>query len=63
MKKQQSAIVSDVGMPAGWEMRFTVSGKAYYVDHNTRKTHWQLPDEINAGDSSGLLAIGDNSQL
>jgi len=30
-------------LPAGWEMRRTLEGKVYYVDHNTKTTHWNLP--------------------
>ncbi|CAG9580281.1 putative zinc finger protein 2 [Leishmania major strain Friedlin] len=32
-------------MPPGWEMAYTPNGEIYYIDHNTRTTHWQLPAE------------------
>lgn len=30
-------------LPPGWQMAYTQTGEAYYIDHNTRTTHWQLP--------------------
>lgn len=31
-------------LPSGWEMRFDeVTGRYYFVDHNTRSTQWQHP--------------------
>jgi len=30
-------------LPAGWEMRHTPEGRAYFVDHNTRTTTWVDP--------------------
>ncbi|KAJ8603633.1 hypothetical protein CTAYLR_007580 [Chrysophaeum taylorii] len=30
-------------MPAGWEEKRTVDGRVYYVDHNTKTTHWSAP--------------------
>ncbi len=30
-------------LPTGWEQKISPDGKAYYVDHNTRTTHWQPP--------------------
>jgi len=30
-------------IPKGWELRIDQLGKAYYVDHNTKTTHWELP--------------------
>ena len=30
-------------VPQGWEKRTDNSGRTYYVDHNTRTTHWKLP--------------------
>ncbi|KAG5496235.1 hypothetical protein JKF63_02536 [Porcisia hertigi] len=34
-------------MPPGWEMAYTPNGEIYYIDHNTRTTHWQLPVEYS----------------
>jgi len=30
-------------LPPGWEMRYDPNGIPYYVDHNTRTTHWNPP--------------------
>jgi hypothetical protein len=31
-------------LPPGWEARVDAStGRQFYVDHNTRQTHWSLP--------------------
>ena len=31
-------------LPEGWEMMVDpVSGRPFFVDHNTQTTHWQLP--------------------
>ena len=34
----------DSDLPPGWEMRRDPSGRDYYVDHNTRRTTWQRPN-------------------
>ncbi|KCV68463.1 hypothetical protein H696_04757 [Fonticula alba] len=34
---------NNVPLPRGWEMRRTPDGRPYYVDHNTRTTHWERP--------------------
>jgi hypothetical protein len=34
------------GLPAGWEMRKNDKGKTFYIDHNTRTTHWKPPSSI-----------------
>ena len=36
-------------LPSGWEKKFTAEGKPYYMDYNTKTTHWKLPD--SPGDS------------
>lgn len=30
-------------LPPGWQMAYTGQGEPYYIDHNTRTTHWRLP--------------------
>lgn len=30
-------------LPPGWEEAFMPDGRVYYLDHNTRTTHWALP--------------------
>ncbi|KAG2009924.1 ubiquitin-protein ligase, variant 2 [Coprinopsis cinerea AmutBmut pab1-1] len=32
-------------LPAGWERRLDPQGRTYYVDHNTRTTHWHRPNQ------------------
>jgi hypothetical protein len=32
-----------VQLPPGWQQAYTAEGQVYYVDHNTRTTHWQAP--------------------
>jgi len=45
-----------MSLPVGWEQRFTDEGVPFYVDHNTRQTHWTLPsDFLPASNSSGVL--------
>lgn len=37
----------DISLPAGWQQMWdTQNHRDYYVDHNTRTTHWQLPQVI-----------------
>ncbi|KAL7677376.1 hypothetical protein ACOME3_003612 [Neoechinorhynchus agilis] len=30
-------------LPPGWEMRIHTDGRAFYIDHNSRKTQWEDP--------------------
>ncbi|XP_072936483.1 E3 ubiquitin-protein ligase Su(dx) [Epargyreus clarus] len=36
-------------LPPGWEMRYDVYGRRYYVDHNTRSTSWERPQPLPMG--------------
>ncbi|CAK1549841.1 unnamed protein product [Leptosia nina] len=36
-------------LPHGWEMRYDVYGRRYYVDHNSRSTSWERPQPLPAG--------------
>lgn len=38
-------VMSPNGLPAGWEERKTMSGRVYYVNHNTKTTQWSRPGE------------------
>jgi len=40
-------------LPNGWEIKTTNDGLPYYVDHNSKTTHWNLPDAIIEGDGPG----------
>jgi hypothetical protein len=33
-------------LPEGWEQRSTPQGRPYYVDHKTKQTHWNLPNQM-----------------
>ena len=33
-------------LPAGWEAQRAPDGRTYYIDHNTRSTHWELPPSV-----------------
>ncbi|CBH18557.1 zinc finger protein 2 [Trypanosoma equiperdum] len=35
-----------VQLPPGWQMAYSVEGEVYYIDHNTRTTHWKIPQEV-----------------
>jgi E3 ubiquitin-protein ligase NEDD4 len=35
-------------LPQGWERRIDPHGRTYYVDHNTRSTHWQRPRPVTS---------------
>ncbi|EPY54216.1 HECT-type ubiquitin-protein ligase Pub3 [Schizosaccharomyces cryophilus OY26] len=35
--------ISNNDLPAGWEQRYTNTGRPYFVDHNTRTTTWVDP--------------------
>ncbi|EAN81267.1 putative zinc finger protein 2 [Trypanosoma cruzi] len=35
-----------VQLPVGWQMAYSAEGDPYYIDHNTRTTHWQIPAEV-----------------
>lgn len=30
-------------LPPGWQISYTTDGKPYYIDHNTKTTHWTIP--------------------
>uniref|UniRef100_A0A146M3E5 E3 ubiquitin-protein ligase n=1 Tax=Lygus hesperus TaxID=30085 RepID=A0A146M3E5_LYGHE len=42
-------IVQEEPLPAGWEMRYDVYGRRYYVDHNSRSTSWERPQALPKG--------------
>lgn len=35
----------EMPLPPGWSVDFTMRGRKYYVDHNTKTTHWSHPLE------------------
>ena len=32
-----------VQLPPGWDSAQTADGQTYYIDHNNKTTHWELP--------------------
>ncbi|KOC65444.1 E3 ubiquitin-protein ligase Su(dx) [Habropoda laboriosa] len=40
---------SEEPLPLGWEMRYDIYGRRYYVDHNTRSTSWERPQPLPLG--------------
>jgi protein salvador-like protein 1 len=32
-------------LPPGWSTDYTMRGRKYYIDHNTKTTHWSHPLE------------------
>lgn len=37
--------VEELPLPPGWSVDYTLKGKKYYMDHNTKTTHWSHPLE------------------
>uniref|UniRef100_A0A8C5L2R1 Protein salvador homolog 1 n=1 Tax=Jaculus jaculus TaxID=51337 RepID=A0A8C5L2R1_JACJA len=35
----------DLPLPPGWSVDWTMTGRKYYIDHNTNTTHWSHPLE------------------
>lgn len=40
-----SASADELPLPPGWSVDFTLRGRKYYIDHNTKTTHWSHPLE------------------
>ncbi|XP_066994660.1 E3 ubiquitin-protein ligase Su(dx) isoform X1 [Anabrus simplex] len=47
--RNQSSNAAEDPLPAGWEMRYDMYGRRYYVDHNTRSTSWERPQPLPPG--------------
>ncbi len=39
----ESAVEEDLPLPPNWAVEVTPENIRYYVDHNTRRTHWLHP--------------------
>ena len=47
--KPQRKFITTYGLPHGWQKAINhENGRIYYIDHNTRTTHWNLPPEIQS---------------
>lgn len=43
--QQQSDSNEELPLPPGWSVDYTLRGRKYYMDHNTKTTHWSHPLE------------------
>jgi hypothetical protein len=34
-------------LPLGWEIAFTAEGEKYYVNHISKQTMWELPNDLD----------------
>ena len=39
------AAPGELSIPPGWSVGWTMRGRKYYIDHNTKTTHWSHPLE------------------
>lgn len=39
-------VEKDLPLPPGWTVDYTLRGRKYYIDHNTKTTHWSHPLEV-----------------
>ena len=37
--------INELPLPPGWSADYTMRGRRYYMDHNTKTTHWSHPLE------------------
>lgn len=52
-----------VVLPAGWSVRYTDEGRPYYVDHNTKTTHWEPPTQDPLRDLGRLFPSWEREAL
>ena len=48
MSVATASVASDINelpLPPGWSADYTMRGRRYYMDHNTKTTHWSHPLE------------------
>ena len=43
--KREKFPVDDLPLPLGWSVGYTMRGRRYFIDHNTKTTHWSHPLE------------------
>lgn len=44
--QRAEASPAQTDLPSGWERRLAPNGQYYYIDHNTQRTTWTHPNEI-----------------
>lgn len=47
-------------LPPGWQMALTTDGMTYYIDHNTKTTHWKCPTESDHSVDRGRGVFRNN---
>ena len=47
-------VKSHRGLPEGWEKKLTEKGKVYFIDHNSKETHWTVPEHLESEPLEGL---------
>ena len=51
-------------LPPGWERKLAPDGREFFVDHNTRTTHWTAPTAAEVASSSAPpAATGETASL
>eukprot|EP00286_Rhodomonas_abbreviata_P011741 CAMPEP_0181320508 /NCGR_PEP_ID=MMETSP1101-20121128/18162_1 /TAXON_ID=46948 /ORGANISM="Rhodomonas abbreviata, Strain Caron Lab Isolate" /LENGTH=189 /DNA_ID=CAMNT_0023428219 /DNA_START=239 /DNA_END=804 /DNA_ORIENTATION=- len=48
-------------LPQGWEARTDSTGRVYYVDHNSKKTHWSIPPYLLSGSAAASIARANSA--
>lgn len=54
----ETSVSSD--LPMGWERRLAPSGQYYYIDHNTQRTTWTHPNQIQRYQYAHILLSKPN---
>jgi hypothetical protein len=49
-------------LPPGWAAAVAPDGRTYYIDHNTKQTHWQLPGGVSAPPPQQMMAPAPQPQ-
>lgn len=44
-ESSSSTTEEELPLPPGWSVDYTLRGRKYYIDHNTKTTHWSHPLE------------------
>lgn len=58
---EPATATAQIVLPPGWEQRTMPDGRVYYVDHNTRSTHWHYPSLWSISNSTSLISLYPSS--
>ncbi|XP_054169294.1 protein salvador homolog 1-like [Oppia nitens] len=47
-RTESTESTSELPLPPGWTVDYTLRGRKYFVDHNTKTTHWSHPLESDS---------------